>query len=54
MEVIAFDVEHFHFGVADFDALFVGARIEQTIERDSAAAGKLIRTAAKLTAAISS
>ena len=30
MEVIAFDVEHFHLGVADFDALFVGARIEQT------------------------
>ena len=35
MEVIAFDVEHFHLGVADFDALFVGARIEQTLNFQS-------------------
>ena len=31
MEVIAFDVEQFHLGVADFDALLVGSRIERAL-----------------------
>ncbi len=35
MEVIACDVEHFHLGVADLDALFVGARIEHALDFQS-------------------
>ena len=35
MEVIAFDVEHFHLGIADFDALLVGPRIECTLHLQS-------------------
>jgi len=35
MEVIACDVEHFHLGVADLDALFVGARIEYALDFQS-------------------
>jgi hypothetical protein len=35
MEVIAFDVEQFHLGVADFDTLFVGPRVERTLDLQS-------------------
>jgi hypothetical protein len=30
MEIIAFDVEQFHLGAADFDTLFAGPRVERT------------------------
>src|SRR5258706_13399762 len=31
MEFIAPDVEHFHLGIADFDALFVGRGVERAL-----------------------
>ena len=40
MEIIAFDVEPFHLGVADFDALFVGPRIERTLDLQSGLCGR--------------
>jgi hypothetical protein len=32
MEFIALDVERFHLGIADFDALFVGRGIERALD----------------------
>ncbi len=35
MEVIACDVEHLHLGIADLDALLVGARVEGALDFQS-------------------
>src|ERR1039458_5109714 len=35
MEQVACDIEGFHLGVADFDALFVGACVERALDAQS-------------------
>ena len=40
MEVVAFDVQGFHLGVADLDALFVSPCIERAIDLQSAFRGR--------------
>ena len=35
MECVALDVEGLHLGIADFDALLVGARVERAVDLQS-------------------